>query len=355
MTRTLPIVSMSNTKKELLDAYAEARRRVDEQRKELLSAEKARTAAEKEVARAVAVQDSESDPIKRIHDLRAVLGNELLGLADRFEHEMQTFKNVQFAVEQKKKELETLYGIEAQVEDLSGLIALHAEKKKAFNEQEQLQKQTFDEEMKTRRLQWEKEQKEAEARVEEARTERKVKWKREQEEYDYALNREREQRRNELDDELKTLTREIETKQAEFDAACVAKQGELSWREEIVAEREKVMDELQQKVNTFSASVDEAVSRSVKDNTEKLTAEFRARESLATATHDGEIRVLQSRIESLDKQVEVQLVQIDRLSEKQESAYQKVQDIASRAVDSARREYVSFASQPGQLRSNADQ
>lgn len=349
-----PIVSMNNTKKELLDAYAEVRSRVEEQRKELLNAEKARAAAEKKAAQVVAVQEAENDPVKRIHDLRGVLGKELLGLADRFECEVQTFEKVQSAVQQKKDELEALYGIEAQVEDLSTLIALHSEKKKTFEEREQLQLKTLQEEMAARRLQWEKEQKDADARLEDARAERKLKWKREQEEYDYALNREREQRRNQLEDELNAVSREIEVKQAEFDSACAAKQEELVRRETVVSEREKVMDDLQQKVDSFSAAVEKTVKAAVAENTEKLTAEFASRELLAAATHEGKNSVLQSRIDFLEKQVEMQLAQIEQLSAKQESAYQKVQDIASRAVDSARREYVSFAPS-GSHRSTVEQ
>ncbi|MDA3835811.1 MAG: hypothetical protein PF495_20765, partial [Spirochaetales bacterium] len=59
----IPNISMSNTKKELLDAYAEVRERVEEQRKELQNAEKARAAAEKKAAQVVAVKEAASDRV----------------------------------------------------------------------------------------------------------------------------------------------------------------------------------------------------------------------------------------------------------------------------------------------------
>lgn len=50
----------------------------------------------------------------------------------------------------------------------------------------------------------------------------------------------------------------------------------------------------------------------------------------------------------------MQLAQIEQLSAKQESAYQKVQDIAGRAGDFDRREQVSFTPS-GTCRSTAEQ
>ena len=56
----------------------------------------------------------------------------------------------------------------------------------------------------------------------------------------------------------------------------------------------------------------------------------------------GEKNVLLSKIEALEKFVERQNEQIEELSQKQELAYQKVQDIANRTVDAHRREVINF-------------
>ncbi|MEJ2726875.1 MAG: hypothetical protein P8175_20025 [Deltaproteobacteria bacterium] len=61
---------------------------------------------------------------------------------------------------------------------------------------------------------------------------------------------------------------------------------------------------------------------------------------------EGEKNVLSSRIESLEKQLKSQDAQIADLSRKHELAYEKVQDIANRAVAAAKREYIPFPVQP---------
>ena len=59
------------------------------------------------------------------------------------------------------------------------------------------------------------------------------------------------------------------------------------------------------------------------------------------ARFEGERNVLMGKIEALEKMVASQAAQINDLAKKNELAYEKVQDIANRAVTSARREIYS--------------
>jgi predicted RNase H-like nuclease (RuvC/YqgF family) len=54
---------------------------------------------------------------------------------------------------------------------------------------------------------------------------------------------------------------------------------------------------------------------------------------LLTREFDGERNVLNTRISSLEKTVEQQTAQLIKLSQQLETAYQKVQDIALKAVE----------------------
>ena len=56
---------------------------------------------------------------------------------------------------------------------------------------------------------------------------------------------------------------------------------------------------------------------------------------------EGEKNVLKGKVESLEAMVKVQTTQIEELSRKHEQAYEKVQDIANRAVAAAKREIIS--------------
>ena len=343
----IPAVSMSNTKKEMLDAYSEVKRRVETQKKELVTAEKARAEAENNVSLAVAEKEAESDPIKRLHELRGALGKELLALAERFEQEVQTFEQIRSAILNKRKELESLYGLEAAVGDLAELIAFQNEKKELFSQQVQQEKEIFYHEIQGQRTAWEQEKEAVSLRVEEARNEREIKWKREQEEYDYSLQRERIQRRDELEDELGKLTQKISVQTQAFEISKKYQEEELQRRLDGVVGRENVANDLQREIDEFSDRQDRAVQSAVEERVTHLTMEFVAQQALGKATHEGQCRVYQSRIDAFEKLVESQAQQIEQLSSSQDAAYQKVQDIASRAVDSARREIV-FSPAPAQ-------
>jgi phage-related minor tail protein len=76
----------------------------------------------------------------------------------------------------------------------------------------------------------------------------------------------------------------------------------------------------------------------VDDTTLALTREFEKDKALLEARFDGEKNVLTGKIESLEKMVASQVAQINVLSKNHEKAYEKVQDIANRAVAAAKRE-----------------
>ena len=133
----LPNVSMTNTKKELLGAYEEAKKQFEILSSDLLDAEKARKRLEKKVAAAAADTQAAQDPLKRLHDLRGAISRELTELAERFETEIETYRKIQSAIETKKEELNTIYEVETAASDLAALIDAQRVKKERFERQNQ--------------------------------------------------------------------------------------------------------------------------------------------------------------------------------------------------------------------------
>jgi hypothetical protein len=339
---SIPVVSMSNTKKELIDAYEQMKKQLVASEKDLLDAQKARELAEKDAAISVAEKAVEADPVKRIHELRSSLGKELLSLAEEFENEVETYKKVDEAVRLKQVELQTLYQIEGAASDLVVLIEAQNQRKSDFEVEMATTQQTFDLECKEKRDLWEKEKKETAARLAAEREQLKCERQRETEEYDYALSREREIKQNQLKDDLGALEKEIASQREIFEAETAKRTEQLDLREREIAEREKQVDGLQGQVDGFDAKLQSAVDAAVKQITKQLNTEFAAQRALDAANADGEKRILESKTEHLERLVTAQAKQIEQLEAKQENAYQKVQDIASRAVDAARREVISY-------------
>jgi len=212
----LPNISMANTKKELLEAYEEAKERFESLSKDLLDAEKARKRLEKKMAAATADAQAAQDPLKRLQDLRGTISRELTDLAERFETEIETYRKIQSAIETKNEELNTIYEVETAASDLAALIDAQRVKKEQFEREMQDQKSafevemedqksTFEVEMEEIRTQWQREKADRDRRVKEQAEALDKQRQREKEEYEYTFARDKAQRKNALDDELQTL------------------------------------------------------------------------------------------------------------------------------------------------------
>lgn len=334
----LPTVSMANTKKELLDAYEAAKKRFDSLNKDLLDAEKARKQMEKQVATATAEAQSAQDPVKRLHDLRGVISRELSDLAERFENEIDTFRKIQSAIAAKQAELDTIYEVETAASDLAALIDAQRMKKETFEQDMADQKAAFESEMDELRTNWQWEKKEHDRQVKAQKETLDLERQREKEAYDYGFAREQEQRKNALEDELQALEKEMAQKRSSFESDTTQRTKALDERENDIATREQEMDRLQKEVERFPQRSDAAVKAAVNDTTKQLTREFEGEKALMQARFEGEKNVLMGKIEALEKMTASQATLIDDLSHKSELAYEKVQDIANRAVTAARRE-----------------
>ena len=337
----LPNVSMTNTKKELLEAYEEAKEHFESLSKDLLDAEKARQRLEKKVAATTADAQAAQDPLKRLHDLRGTLSRELTELAERFETEIETYRKIQSAIETKNEELSTIYEVETAASDLAALIDAQRVKKEQFERDMQDQKGAFEAEMEEIRTQWQREKADRDRRVKEQAEAIDKQRQREKEEYEYTFARDKAQRKNTLDDELQTLEKELIVKRSEFENESQNRTAELDTREEAINGREKDMEALQKEVESFPKRNEAAVQKAVADATERLTRDFKGDKALMEARFEGERNVLMEKIEALEKMVASQAAQISDLAKKNELAYEKVQDIANRAVASAKRDTYS--------------
>lgn len=337
----LPAVSMANTKKELLEAYEAAKKRHHHLNKDLLDAQQARKRLEKHVATATADAQAEQDPVKRLHDLRGAISRELGDLAERFETEIETYRKIQSAIEVKQTELDTLYDVETAASDLAALIDAQQMKKEQFEQEMASRKTELETRMQETRDQWQREKVEYDRQATEQREAADKQRQREKEEYDYGFAREKEQRKNHLEDELQALEKEIAAKQSSFEGETRQRTDTLDDREESIAGREKEIAALQKEVESFPERSEASVQTAIAETTERLTNNSERDRALVEARFEGQKNVLVGKIDALEKMVASQAVQIADLSQKSEQAYEKVQDIATRAVTASRRGYPS--------------
>jgi hypothetical protein len=343
-------ITMSNTKKEMLAAYQDMKMALEKRDRELADAEAEKKTWREKAAEEAAVRAESDDPVRRLHDLRSDIGRQLTELARQFEGETEEYSRLKQAVEDRKSELQRIYEVETAAADLTALLEANRKRKEEFHAEMAEQRQKFAAEMEAEKATWARNKLEQEERRKDEKAAKERERKREQEEFEYDLKREREQRRNQLDDEMAALLREVATTRVEFEREQAEREGALAKREAAVADREKRVDELQHAVDAFPAELEEKVAEAVKTVSDRLNAEFTGREALLKTGFEGERNVLNGRIEALENLTENQEKAIQALTAQQEKAYEKVQDIASKAVASAGERHAGWPAPERQVR-----
>ena len=319
-------LSEKNTKQEMLEAYQGLVRQLQEKRAAELNPEKRLQEKQAEEAVTVAAGLAPDGVDRALGDLKATIGKSLAEIAERMASEVTRFKSVQKAVESKERDLQELYGIEKAATSLAALIEAQNQKRREFETELGRQKEELGREIETTRAEWEKEKKSHEIELRERDALEKKGRERDKEEYAYSFKREQQAARDKLNDEKAGLEKEILAKRE-----SVAK--ELADREKAVAAQEKELTELKQKAAAFPKELESAVAKAVKEATDRLILESKNREELLRKEFEGQRNVSVARIEALEKMAKDLSDQNGKLSKQLETAYQKIQEIAEKAIE----------------------
>ncbi|MFH1548805.1 MAG: hypothetical protein ABID32_05825 [Candidatus Omnitrophota bacterium] len=324
-TEQIKKISKVNTKQEIMDAYNVLLKQLEEKEKtELKPEEKKEKIKNEKVIKDVDALSTEG-VVKGTANLKMEIGRMLSGLSDRLEEETDKYTKIKEAIEIKEKELQEIYEIEKEAKTLSALIEAQSQKNEEFENEMCTKKTELDAEINTKREEWKNEKEIYEFKIKEEKNEEEKKKKREKEGYEYLLKRQQQIIKDKFEDEKANQEKELLLAREEIEK-------EFDEREKQITEKETEINELRKKSESFSKETNEAVKKAVDDIREKLEAEARNREELSKRAFEGERNVLISKIESLENTVKEQKTQINNLSQQLEKAYQKVQDIAVKAV-----------------------
>ncbi len=321
-------LSMTNTKKELLDSYGEVVKRLLEKEKAQLNPQKIVEEKQKKEA----VDKVKEFSTEKVDNNISVLNNETAKLLDdlklKLRKEINQYEEIQAAISVKESELKEIFEIEKSAHTLAALIETQNIKKENFEKEMSERTKNLFEEIEGIKKEWEKEKAEHEKAVAELKEEEQKKRKREKEEYEYNFNREKLLAKNKLEDELKI--REVEGMDK-----LNAKEIEMAQREKEISDKEKEFNDLKTKFEKFDKEIKLAVDNAVKETIEKVEFENKNKEELLTKEYEGKENVFQTKILNLEKLVIEQEKKIEELSAKLDKAYQKVQDVAIKAIDGA--------------------
>lgn len=327
--------SLKSTKQELLDAYTEMRQQLQEKDKTQLKPEQ-KVQEKKETQVLAAVQAMTADGVlQKINQLKQEMARTLADLGDKLASEVDKCSQVQQAIEIKEKELAEVFEIDRAAGTLAALIEAQHREKEQFEREMAEEKERLTEEIESAREQWKSEKVERDASLKEQDALEAKRRQRQQEEYKYAFEREQQLARDKFEDEKAKML--AEKAQIEKETKVLREQTEksLQEREKQIAEREKDSASLQTQVQEFPKRLDAAVAAGVKETAERMGREAKYQQDLLQKDFEGQKNVLTARIQSLEKTVKEQAEQLAKLSQQQEAAYQKIQDVAVKAIEGA--------------------
>ncbi len=322
----IPQITASSTKQEMLAAYKEMAKRLKEKRETELKPQQRAEEKQKEEAVQVAESLSTEGIAREVGNLRSEISKVLIELSDRMEEEIGKYLHLKRAVEAREKELTELSGIEREALSLAALLEAQKERRERFDGEMAEKKQSLEAEIASTRAAWKEEQKAHDGEVQAREAAEKKKREREAEEYTYAFERQKRLAQEQFDYEKARMERETQLRREELER-------DLRAREQSLAAKEDELVQLRERTAAFPAELANAVDKAVKETTVRLTRESEAREALLRKEFEGEQKVLQSRIESLQQTAKEQQQQIVRLSNQIEKSYSQVQEIAVRAIE----------------------
>ena len=344
-TKTPRKISTANTKQEMLDAYNDLLKQLEEKREaDAAPEQKVAARAVKEVIAAADALSADSI-LRDIGGLKAEVGKMLTTLSDRLEHEVGRYDAVKRAIAEKEKELAEIYEIQKAASSLAALLEAQNLKKQEFEADMAVRKEALSREIEETRTEWQKEKAQRAAEQKENDAVEARKRTREREEYEYSLQRERQTVRDAFEKEKAGFEEEKARLEREITLHREQADREFADREQSLARQEQELADLRVRVTAFPKELETTVAREVKAAVEKIQTEAKFRLELVQKEFEGERNVLQGRITSLEALVKDQSAQLAKLNEQVEKSYAQVQAIAVKAVEGSAAKVASVAQQ----------
>ena len=330
-------VSPSSTKAQILEAYDEVLQQLQEKVADNPKELKEREEKQKLVEKATAKNEPEIS--KNISSLKTNVTEVLDKIEENLLNEHKRLSEIQDAIKVEKKNLEDLYGISANADTLAAILLAQKEKKQQF-EEEMVQKEkdlidsldskkiTFEEVTAKAKDQWEAEKIEIQSGLKEEKERIAKERKREEEEYQYNLKLNRKKEQDIYEQKKANQDRELVEKKAAFEKEIVE-------REKAVLETEEELKTLRQKAEQFPKDLEKAVKETEKQVAEALESQYKFEKELLAKETEGELKLGNQTINTLENKIKEQENQIKQLSQKADSSEKTVKDIAIKALDSA--------------------
>lgn len=319
-------IAPTSTKTEILKAYNDLLGKIQENKQENPKAEQ-----EEKTKKAVVTEASgltEEKIITQLSSLKININNTLDKIEDDLAGEYQRLLKIRDAIAIEEQRLKDLYQINAGADSLAAILTAQKERKQEFEREMADERAEFEEQMKIQKLNrdketklWEEKRKEAEESLKKQRT-------REEEEYQYNQQLARKKDKDQYEQKNSLLDKEITQKREAFET-------EINAREQSVAAAENELAILRTKAQSFPAELEKAVQTSIKETTDRLEKEHKYEKQLLLKDHEGELKLRNQQVESLQAKIKDLESQIKQAYAKAENAENNSKEITLKAIQSS--------------------
>lgn len=328
-------VSSKNTKSEIIAAYEAAQKEISKFKKE-------NKASEIEEKRQVDMISRVSnhvpdDIVKGLTSLKLDVGKSLDQISDRMLNEQKKLAEIQEAIVFEQNNLENKYEIIVNADTLNALMLAQNEQKRQFDEGMSTTRVAFEEEMAVQRKAWGKNKTDYETQLKEETIQRQKERQREEEEYNYKTERDRQQSQDAFQLQMQTLENEINDKRINFEK-------EFSERENAIKIQEEELNELRSKVALFPEKLMKSIADAKSKLKQELEMEYKYKIDLREKEYEGQLRLLQQTITSLETKVNEYENRIEALNNRTNKLNAQTQEVALKALDrGAQNQFMSVA------------
>ena len=307
-------ITMKSTKQEIMDAYMEAKKRLDDAD----TMKDDPVAAANEAKKAAVFESAEQSASENIFNPEII----------------EKYENILKATEMKRKELQDLYGIEAKANSMVAMINAYKDKDAEIKEKQAEDKAAYEKmmeekkglltseidalcEKRTRKLM------ELDEAEESKKKELELARKREEEEYQYNIQRAHKIAEDEWNDRMNKEKDELK-----------ARMDEITVEEAVLEEKKEYIADLEEKVNRIPGMLDEAREEGIKkgktDADKSNAFEVRALKK----ENEYQVQLLSNKCERLESDLVAIKAEKAEIQAKLDDAYSQMRDLAARTVES---------------------
>jgi hypothetical protein len=230
-------------------------------------------------------------------------------------------------IELEVNQLQELHDLETIEEDtLLTLLTTYEESQKTFSDEYNQQQEILGEQLLTARKEWAKEQENKQREIKQRNDIYHKNKQRENEEYSYNLQLTRQLDRENYEQELNQLYKDLEE---------AKKQQEKIWeeREKAISDKEKEYAEAKQKVAEFETKLENEVKKAKEEGKGIGNSQAKVKADLRQKEINGETQNYQLRIQALESTILGNENRLNSLSQQLDSALKQVQDLAIKAIE----------------------